>query len=90
MAYIKCKCSYKRSLTIVFFMKIIGKATTISIKCKGIRHFCVNTGFTLPLCISILTGGIGILVFSDEITKWLVNKGYKCPSCQTSNWQIIK
>jgi len=55
-----------------------------------VTYLFAGTGLALPICIAIVTGGIGVLSYSDEIAKWFVNKGYKCSKCGASNWQVVK
>ncbi len=48
-----------------------------------------GTGLALPICIAIVTGGVAIAAFSDEIAEW-VGKKYPCPSCQRKKWIVLK
>jgi len=46
-----------------------------------------GTGFALPIVIAIISGGVGILLFKDQITQWIVNSGYNCPKCGAVEWE---
>ncbi len=52
-----------------------------------VTYFLVGTGLALPIVIAMITGGVGMLVCKDEITKWIVNRGYKCPKCGAVKWE---
>ncbi|WP_265734420.1 hypothetical protein [Malaciobacter molluscorum] len=43
----------------------------------------------MPICIAIVTGGVALLAFSDEITKWFSER-YSCPDCKNKNWKLVK
>ena len=91
MAYIQCKnCGHKEELNIHLFVKILGGATIAGGFWAWVTYLFAGTGFALPICIAIVAGGAGIIAYSDEIIKWLSNKGYKCSNCGESDWQIIK
>lgn len=53
-----------------------------------VTYLFAGTGFALPICIAIITGGVAILVFKEEIINFLINRGYKCEKCQSTKWGI--
>ncbi|GAA9910767.1 hypothetical protein VN0834_05800 [Helicobacter pylori] len=55
-----------------------------------VEYLLAGTGFALPLCIAIITGGVAILTFQDEIIEWLADKGYKCEKCGKSSFVMSK
>ena len=56
---------------------------------NGIAHVFAGTGFALPIVAAIITGGVGMLLFQDQIIEWITNKGYECPKCFSSNWKSL-
>ena len=50
-------------------------------------YLFAGTGFALTIVTAIITGGIALLVFKDEIVTWIVNRGYKCPRCESVDWE---
>ena len=85
---IKCgKCGYSEKTTVELFVKIIGAAMPIGSFWAWVTYMLAGTGFALPIVIAIGTGGIGLLVFKDEIVQWIVNRGYKCPECGAVKWE---
>ncbi len=55
-----------------------------------VEYLLAGTGFALPLCIAIITRGVAILAFQDEIIEWLADKGYKCEKCGKSSFVMSK
>ena len=78
MANIECKsCSFTEEANKTFFLKVIGGSF-------------VGGGFwAWVICVAIVTGGVGLLAFSDEITKWLAER-HDCPSCGSRKWRLVK
>ena len=68
-------------------MKIIGGAMPIGGFWAWVTYLFAGTGFALAIVIAIIAGGTAMLVFKDEIVKWLVNKRYKCPKCGAVDWE---
>lgn len=52
-----------------------------------VAYFFAGTGFAMPICIAMIAGGAALLMFQNEIVKWLCEKGYKCSKCSNSNWE---
>ena len=52
-----------------------------------VTYILAGTGLALEIVIALIVGGVGILVFKDEIVQWLVNRGYKCPKCGSVAWE---
>ena len=91
MAYIRCKkCGNKEELNVHLFVKILGGAAVGGGFWAWVTYLFAGTGLALPICIAIVTGGAAVLAFSDEIAKWLVNKGYECSNCGASDWEVVK
>ncbi|RLL34580.1 sel1 repeat family protein [Acinetobacter cumulans] len=40
----------------------------------------------MVICVAIIAGGPTLLMYKDEIVKWLASKGYKCPKCGHEDW----
>jgi len=84
---IRCiKCGLSKKVTVELFVKIIGGAMPIGGFWAWVTYFLAGTGLALPIVISLITGGVAILVFKDEIVQWIVNRGYKCPECGSVKW----
>jgi len=81
------KCGYSEKTTIELFIKIIGGAMPLGGFYAWVTYLLAGTGLALPIVIAIITGGVGLLVFKDEIVKWIVNNGYKCPKCGSVKWE---
>ncbi len=85
---IKCgKCGHSEKTTVELFVKIIGGAMPIGGFWAWVTYLFAGTGFALPIVIAIITGGVGVLVFKDEIVQWIVNRGHKCPKCGAVKWE---
>ncbi|AUX46386.1 uncharacterized protein SOCE26_078920 [Sorangium cellulosum] len=52
-----------------------------------VTYLFAGTGFALPIVIAIISGGTAMLVFKDEIVRWLINRRYKCPKCRAIDWE---
>ena len=85
---LKCAhCGYIEETTMDLFIKIIGSAMPIGGYFAWVTYFFAGTGFAMPIVIAIIGGGTGLLVFKEEIIKWLINKGHKCPKCASTDWK---
>jgi hypothetical protein len=85
---IKCrKCGHTEQTTIDLFVKIIGGAMPIGGFWAWVAYFFAGTGFALEIVVAIITGGVALLVFRDEIVQWIVNRGYKCQNCEAIDWE---
>ncbi|GAA7131404.1 hypothetical protein Kyoto67A_04790 [Helicobacter pylori] len=70
MAYLKCKsCRHKEETSLKFFVRVIGAVLPARGAVAWTTYLFVGTGFALPLCIAIITGGVAILAFQDEIIE---------------------
>ena len=88
--YIECKqCGYKEKCNKELFFKIIGGALAGFGPAAWLGYLFAGTGFALPICAAILAGGIAMLAFADQITKWLSSK-YNCPKCNNKSWKMVK
>ena len=52
-----------------------------------VTYFFAGTGFAMPIVIAIMTGGVALLAFQNEITEWICNKNYKCSNCGHKHWK---
>ncbi|WP_031385442.1 hypothetical protein [Desulfonatronum thiodismutans] len=85
---IKClSCGNTTKVTVELIVKIIGGAMPIGGFYAWVTYLLAGTGLALPIVIALITGGVGILVFKDEIVEWIVNRGYKCQRCGTVKWE---
>ncbi|WP_166172125.1 hypothetical protein, partial [Acinetobacter sp. SA01] len=72
MAYIKCKCcGYKEEANKTFFLKVMGASFVGGGFWAWVSFFFAGTGFAFAICVAIVTGGVALLAFSDQITKWV-------------------
>ena len=85
---IKCSnCGQTEKTNKDFFVKVVGGAMPVGGFYAWVAYLFAGTGFALPICFSIITGGVGLLVFKDQIIRWLANRGYKCHGCGRSAWE---
>lgn len=88
--YIKCEhCGHKEPLNKELFVKILGGITAGFGFWAWISFLFAGTGFALPICIAIFTGGLATAAFSNEIAAWL-SKRYDCPICNRKSWTIVE
>lgn len=86
---IRCgNCNYSEETSLGLFVKIIGGAMPIGGFYAWVTYILAGTGFALPIVIAIITGGTAMLVFKEQIVKWIINRGYKCPNCSAVNWEV--
>ncbi|GAA6888287.1 hypothetical protein HpHNI69_05790 [Helicobacter pylori] len=70
MAYLKCKsCGHKEKTSLKFFVRVIGAALPAGGVATWTTYLLAGTGFALPICVAIITGGVTILAFQDEIIE---------------------
>ncbi len=87
---IRCKhCGHKDTFNRELLVKIIGGVMPVGGFSAWVTYFFAGTGFALPICAALVVGGVGILVFKDQIVHWLSDH-YDCPSCNHSNWDLLK
>ena len=87
---IQCKkCGHAEVTNLGLFVKIIGGAAPVGGFWAWTAYLFAGTGFALPIVAAIITGGVGMLVFKDQIVEWVTNKGYECPKCSASNWKAL-
>jgi hypothetical protein len=85
---IRCrKCGHSEETSLGFFVKVIGGAMPIGGFWAWVTYLFAGTGFALPIVIAIITGGTAMLIFKDEIARWIINRGYKCPKCGAVDWE---
>jgi hypothetical protein len=86
---IKCRsCGHSEETSLGLFVKIIGGTMPVGGFWAWTAYIFAGTGLAMPIVLSIITGGIAILVFKDEIVQWITNKGYECPKCGTTDWKV--
>ena len=87
---IKClDCGNSEEVSLELFVKIIGVSTAGFGFWAWVSFLFAGTGFALPICIAIATGGVGMLAFKDQIVDWVVNKGYECDGCGNQKWTSV-
>ena len=85
---IKCKkCGYSETTTVELIIKIIGGALPVGGFYAWVTYLLAGTGLALPIVIALITGGVGMLIFKDEIVEFISNQGYKCPNCGAVDWE---
>ncbi|GHQ07357.1 hypothetical protein JP0057_04310 [Helicobacter pylori] len=91
MAYLKCKsCRHKEETSLKFFVRVIGATLPAGGFYVWVEYLLAGTGFALALCIAIITRGVAILAFQDEIIEWLADKGYRCEKFGKSSFVMSK
>ena len=69
-------------------VKILGGSMSMFAGYAWVVYLFAGTGFALPICIAIATGGIILAAYSTAIANWL-NSNYHCPVCNSNNWDVI-
>ena len=79
----------KEEVNLRLFVKIICGAAVGDGIWVWVAYLFAGTGFVLPLCIAIITSDAAMLIFKDEIVKWL--KGmYPFPKCgKEKSWDYL-
>ena len=86
---IKCrKCGHTEETNLGLFVQIIGGAMPVGGFWAWVTYLFAGTGFALPIVIAIITGGTAILVYKDQIVKWIINRGFKCSECGSVDWKV--
>ena len=89
--YIKCKkCGYKEKTTKDLFVKIIGGAMPLGGYWAWVTYLFAGTGFAMAIVVAIISGGVAMLMFKDEIIEWITDMGYNCPECGANDWKAEK
>lgn len=84
---IKCgNCNHSEKVTVELIVKIIGGALPVGGFAAWVTYFFAGTGLAFEICAALVAGGVAMLFFKDEIVTWIVNRGYKCPKCNSVNW----
>ena len=87
---IRCHdCGHSEEVNVGLFVKILGAATAGFGFWAWVTFFFAGTGFALPICIAIVTGGAAMLTFKDEIVDWIINRGYPCEQCASQRWSAV-
>jgi Zn finger protein HypA/HybF involved in hydrogenase expression len=87
---IRCKrCDYSETLDKRFIVKVLGGVVAGFGFWAWVAFLFAGTGLALPICIAIVTGGVAIAAFSDEIAEW-VSARYPCPKCGAKHWKVEK
>ena len=81
------KCHNSLETTLGLFVQIIGAAMPIGGFWAWVTYLFAGTGFALPIVIAIIAGGTAMLVFKDQIVKWIINRGFQCPKCGAVDWE---
>jgi hypothetical protein len=72
---IECNdCKSTEEVNLKLFVRIIGGALPLGGYWAWVTYLFAGTGFAMPIVIAIITGGIGILMFQDEICEWIIRK----------------
>ena len=84
---IKCQnCGFTESTNKELIVKVLGAAMPTFGFFAWTSFLFAGTGFAMAICIAIIAGGPALLMYKDEIVKWLASKGYKCPKCGHEDW----
>jgi hypothetical protein len=83
-------CGHHEKTDAGLFVKIIGAALPVGGFWAWVTFMFAGTGLALPICIAIVTGGVGMLVYKEKIVKWITDKGYACPKCGAQKWELIQ
>ena len=84
---IRCKkCSHSEETNIDFFVKVIGGTAPVGGFWAWVTYFFAGTGFAAAICTAMVVGGVGLLVFKNEVVEFISNK-YACPKCGAHAWE---
>ncbi|AYO53942.1 tetratricopeptide repeat protein [Acinetobacter wuhouensis] len=84
---IQCKnCGFTETTNKELFVKVLGAAMPAFGFFAWTSFLFAGTGFAMAICIAIIAGGPALLMYKDEIVRWLASKGYKCPKCGHEHW----
>lgn len=81
------KCGRTEETNKDFFVKLIGGAMPIGGYWAWVTFLFAGTGFAMVIVVAIISGGVAMLVFKDQIVQWIVNKNYKCATCGAVDWK---
>jgi len=85
---IKCKdCGHTEETNKDLFVKIIGGAMPFGGYWAWVTYLFAGTGFAMVIVFAIIGGGVGMLMFKDDIVEWITNQSYPCPKCAGTNWK---
>ncbi|GAB6178536.1 hypothetical protein JCM16814_34270 [Desulfobaculum senezii] len=84
---IRCqKCGHTEETTLDLLVSIIGGAMPLGGFWAWTTYLFAGTGLAMPIVISIITGGVGLLAFKKQVVKWVMNKRYVCSDCGAIDW----
>jgi hypothetical protein len=86
---IKCNnCGESEKTDKDFFVKVIGVTLPVGGFGAWVTYLLAGTGLAFEIVVAMITGGLAMLMFKDEIVGWIVNAGYKCPKCGYCDWTV--
>lgn len=86
---IKCtKCGYEEKTNKDLWIKIIGGTLPTGGFTAWVTYIFAGTGFALEIVTAMVVGGVAMLIYKDEILKW-ISSYYECPKCKNKNWDLI-
>jgi uncharacterized iron-regulated membrane protein len=53
-----------------------------------VTYLFAGMGFAMVIVVAIITGGVAMLAFKDQILQWISNKGYRCPKYGALDWKV--
>jgi hypothetical protein len=87
---IQCtNCDNIETTNTEFFVKLIGGSMPVGGYAAWTTYFFAGTGFAAPIVAAIISGGVAMLVFKDEIVQWIIDKGYECSNCKHVKWKPV-
>jgi len=84
----RAKCGHAEQTNLKLFVRIIGGAMPLGGFWAWTAYLFAGTGLAMPIVVAIITGGVGILVFQNEIVEWISNRGFDCPECGEVDWEV--
>lgn len=79
-------CGHRERVNLHLFVKILGGGGVGFGFWAWVTFLFAGTGFALPICIAIITGGTALAAFSNEIVAW-VCRMFPCPDCGSRDWK---
>lgn len=84
---IQCmNCEQTETVNKDFFLKLFGASMAGMGFYAWLKYIFAGTGCALLICVAMMSGGIAILAFKEEIMEVIFNQKYKCSKCGSKKW----
>ena len=90
MKIICTNCENIEKTNVKFFVNLIGGTLPLGGYWAWTTYLFAGTGLAMPIVIAIISGGVGMLIFKDQIVGWIMSKNYTCVKCGNWKWKASK